>query len=109
MAYKDPLKQKQWLEDNKDKIRQQTYDRLQKYRRRNKQFVWELKMNNPCKDCGGFFHPAAMDFDHISDDKVKDVSRLVRDSSLERIKREIEKCDLVCSNCHRIRTYNRNL
>jgi hypothetical protein len=67
--------------------------------------VNELK-SGPCIDCGLSFHPAAMDFDHLGD-KLGNVSRLINRASWARIEQEIAKCDLVCSNCHRIRTYNR--
>ena len=49
-----------------------------------------------------------MDFDHLSDDKVDAVSRLINQGcSWETLLKEIEKCDLICSNCHRILTFDR--
>ena len=49
-----------------------------------------------------------MDFDHRDGSaKVANVNRLVQDAAWEKVRREIEKCDLVCSNCHRIRTHAR--
>lgn len=63
--------------------------------------------DNPCSDCGSKFHPVAMDFDHLSD-KEYDISRMAAAGfSNEKILVEISKCELVCSNCHRIRTWNR--
>ena len=62
----------------------------------------------PCMDCGGRFPPCAMDFDHRDGDtKLASVSRLIAASSWARIEAEIAKCDLVCANCHRIRTFER--
>ena len=38
-------------------------------------------------------------------DKVLDVSALSREGySLNKLKQEIAKCDVVCANCHRRRT-----
>ena len=71
-------------------------ERLQRY-----------KESYPCADCGGNFHFAAMDFDHVSNDKLDSVSRMTSRGSWIKVLAEIEKCDLVCSNCHRVRTYNR--
>ncbi len=72
--------------------------------------VIALKRGKPCLDCGLTFHPVAMDFDHTGTDKVFSVSRMVqRRISMKRILAEIAKCDLVCSNCHRIRTHKRRL
>lgn len=47
-----------------------------------------------------------MDFDHIGD-KSFGISDSNHNKSLDEIKREIENCEVVCSNCHRIRTFNR--
>lgn len=71
-----------------------------------KRIIRELKQG-PCKDCNESFPPCAMDFDHV-DGKSIQVSEMIRmKSSLDAIQREIAKCELVCSNCHRIRTKNR--
>ena len=63
-----------------------------------------LKMN-PCLDCGFVpVHPSQMDYGHRGS-KQYDVSFLVGKAySLEKILIEIGKCDLVCANCHRLRT-----
>lgn len=64
----------------------------------------------PCMDCGGTFPPEAMDFDHTSDDKIDGVSEMIKQGRpLAVIEAEIEKCDLVCANCHRIRTHTRRV
>ena len=57
----------------------------------------------PCMDCGQRFPACAMDFDHVCGKKEFGVGQ-GRDKSEFRVLREIEKCDLVCANCHRIRT-----
>ena len=60
----------------------------------------------PCTDCGQEFHPEAMDFDHVRGDKWKNISKIDR-ASEKKIREELAKCDLVCANCHRIRTATR--
>ena len=74
-------------------------------RKRMSALVNELK-RLPCADCGGSFPPCVMDFDH-RDPKLKkqNVALMVHRNSLEVIMEEIEKCDLVCANCHRLRTH----
>lgn len=67
----------------------------------------EIKANTPCADCGKYYHPVAMDFDHIGTNKTQDVSRIVRTGTWEDVVAEMAKCELVCSNCHRVRTYLR--
>jgi hypothetical protein len=71
---------------------------------RRRAYIESLKAN-PCADCGGTFPPECMDFDHLGD-KFKNLARLMS-YSLERIKEELAKCELVCANCHRIRTRKR--
>lgn len=71
---------------------------------------WLVKLKSmPCIDCGGSFENCCMDFDHrIGTIKANNVgSMFAHHHSVDLIKIELEKCDLVCANCHRIRTRNR--
>lgn len=62
--------------------------------------------SKPCTDCGGTFPVVCMDFDHVRGEKEFNISRGISYGyKLERILAEIEKCELVCSNCHRVRTH----
>lgn len=65
--------------------------------------------DNPCMDCGVNYPSYVMDFDHRpSEYKLFNISRYMRaNKSLQQVVEEIAKCDLVCSNCHRIRTFTR--
>ena len=65
----------------------------------------------PCADCGGRFDPVCMDFDHRAEEvKLYDVSWMFnRKLSIALIEVEIAKCDIVCSNCHRLRTKHRKI
>jgi len=64
--------------------------------------------SQPCADCGKTFHYAAMDFDHVRDIKRVDISRMIRTGySVAAIEQELKKCEVVCANCHRIRTWSR--
>lgn len=62
----------------------------------------------PCSDCGRRYPPCAMDFDHRAGEaKVAVVTEVIGRSGLARIFAEVAKCDIVCANCHRRRTYER--
>jgi hypothetical protein len=62
----------------------------------------------PCMDCDGRYPPCAMEFDHRdSTTKVQGVTRMIGRASIERILAEVDKCDIVCANCHRLRTFTR--
>ncbi len=74
------------------------------------ELVDEIKAK-PCMDCGGLFPSVCMDFDHRDPTtKTATIAKLIGNGSKKKLLEEIEKCDLVCSNCHRIRTFitNRN-
>lgn len=91
-----------------DKNKPYYYSKVQKDRQRNKEYV-KAARNKPCTDCGVNYPWYIMDFDHLeSSTKVIDVCSMVnRAYSIENIQKEIDKCELVCANCHRARTYRR--
>lgn len=82
---------------------------LKAARKRNRQIVDQVK-SKPCADCKGSFPTIAMDFDHVRGEKKANVANLVGTGrAVEVILEEIAKCDVVCSNCHRIRTQHRRI
>jgi len=68
----------------------------------------DMLRRKPCEDCGGSFPPCSMDFDH-RDPSTKRfvVTRMRARATVERILAEVAKCDIVCANCHRLRTFER--
>jgi hypothetical protein len=79
-------------------------------RRRAAQLAWlhEYKLAHGCADCGYREHPVALEFDHLpGSQKLGGLSRMIGCSEA-RLLAEIAKCEVVCANCHAIRTYNRN-
>ena len=95
MPYRDPEVQKAWYEARKQ---------------RNKQLLAELK-SKPCTDCGKTYPPYVMEFDHVPGrgEKKMNVASLggSRRLTAKSFVDELKKCDLVCCNCHRIRTFTR--
>ena len=78
-----------------------------KHRRNVKAQLEAYKSERGCADCGYNKHPVALDFDHLPG-HVKDFtigSETIR--NLDRIWKEVAKCEVVCANCHRIRTATR--
>jgi hypothetical protein len=70
--------------------------------RRNLQLVAERKAR-PCVDCGGRFDAVCMDFDHVRGERLFGVVEGMRWKATEALVAEMDKCDVVCSNCHRKR------
>jgi hypothetical protein len=82
-------------------------DHNRRQRQQAAAFYLELKRGKPCADCGQVFHSAAMQWDHPPGvEKVADVAELYR-GSRARVLKEIAKCELVCANCHAVRTHTR--
>ena len=78
---------------------------MRKTNREVRELYLALK-SRPCADCGRSFDPVCMDFDHRpGTTKVAVVSRLLNDE--QKLLAEIEKCDLICACCHRLRTKSR--
>ena len=72
---------------------------------KKKEYLKELK-KRPCADCGLSFPYYVMDFDHRDrSTKSFTVGLMFNNKGWKLIKEEVEKCDIVCANCHRIRTY----
>ena len=63
--------------------------------------------NRPCMDCEGYFNPWQMDFDHREPCKKSFTIGRCTNYRIDKLLEEIKKCDVICSNCHRERTYNR--
>jgi hypothetical protein len=72
------------------------------YQRRNNLYLLELLDRSPCVDCGEN-DSVVLEFDHV-DGKRADVTRLAMGCGLERLEREIARCEIRCANCHRLRT-----
>jgi len=66
------------------------------------------KSARPCKDCNRFFPACCMDYDHLPGCiKAENLSKMVGkpECKIADMEAEITKCELVCANCHRIRSY----
>jgi hypothetical protein len=77
-------------------------------RQRNREYIAAIKSAAPCADCGISYPPYIMQFDHCGEDKDRDVASLAgAPVSIKRLQAEINKCEIVCANCHAERTYLR--
>lgn len=74
------------------------------------EYVDKIKRESGCMDCG--LHPEytqVLEFDHRPDEvKLFHISDRMGSGSFEAFKAEIAKCDVVCANCHRVRTVLKN-
>lgn len=71
-------------------------------------YIQQVKVSRGCADCGYDANPVALDFDHLPGfEKRFRIATMAAGNSRELIDAEIAKCDVVCANCHRIRTAQR--
>lgn len=94
---------------HKERDREKKALRMVKSRAEKKQKAVDY-MGNKCLDCQQSFPNCCYDFHHLDPTK-KDLSlaQLVGSRSWERILVELEKCVMLCSNCHRVRHWKENL
>ena len=105
MPYKDPEVRKAkhaeysktYYEKNKAKVIKAAAVNRKKFTADWAAFKSTLK----CSVCGEN-HPATLDFHHVDpNEKEHSIDRLVRNCSWKTIERELEKCVVLCANCHR--------
>jgi hypothetical protein len=64
-----------------------------------------LKEGVPCTDCGEVFPVYVMHWDHLPGfEKAGDISTMVANRTRAAVLEELKKCELVCANCHVLRT-----
>ena len=101
-----------WYHSNKELAA----EKAKKWRTKNKEYVlqkqgedkrkrklWAIEyLGGKCSSCGETFHPAVYEFHHTDPStKDRDPSKMLQ-LSLTRLTEELDKCVLLCANCHRI-------
>lgn len=112
LNWRDPDYQKKWGAQNREKIKQyrkQGYeDRGRTKWRRRLYWIYKYKQAKGCVVCGYNEDAVALDFDHLEPGhKLFSVGTRLSGGSLRSLFAEIRKCQILCANCHRIKTYRR--
>jgi hypothetical protein len=75
-----------------------------KRRERNRIFIKKYLNAHPCVDCGDS-RWQVLHFDHVKGQKLRNISHMVlRACSISLLKKEIKKCQVLCANCHLLKT-----
>ncbi len=90
-----------WYQDNRARMKRVRSRHATKLRAE-----YHSLKDQPCADCGGRFPHYVMEFDHVRGTRNTPVARLQK-SARSRLRAEVQKCDLVCANCHKVRTHRR--
>lgn len=120
---KDKARYKKWVEANRDRNNENSRRYRAKRYAKDKYWAdsgpkaralkaWMLELKSkPCTDCNNCFPSCCMDFDHRPEHaKTYNVgSMFAHHYSKEIIEVALAKCEVVCANCHRIRTRDRRL
>lgn len=92
MPFKDKAKEREWWANRRAEIRR---------------VVEEGKLK-PCTDCGIQYHPYVMQYDHVRGTKKFNLGEATaKAKTVKAVYEEIEKCEVVCANCHAMRTWSR--
>ena len=110
MPYKNPNHKKEYMKIyNKqyglEHKKERTIYAITRHRELKKEMITLL--GGKCLDCGGTFPNSVYDFHHINP-KEKGFSLSKRASLTQKVREELKKCILLCSNCHKIRHSNDN-
>ena len=82
-----------------EKRRQGVRESQDRRRLRNREWVYQYLLRNPCVDCGEE-DPVVLEFDHI-EDKSTPVATAVTNYTTENLIAEVAKCEVRCGNCHK--------
>lgn len=106
MALKDPKAYKKYQSTywHREKVKLRAQARLRYFKAKK---ITDLLKNRPCIDCHGWFEPCQMDWDHVRGIKLFEIGKISARINRKELLEEIKKCELVCANCHRLRTFKR--
>jgi hypothetical protein len=107
MPYKDPEKQRAAQRQSHERLREQRREAARARKEVIKQQIRDIKESTPCADCNEHYPFYVMQFDHVRGVKEGDISKFVSNRQIKKALDEIEKCEVVCANCHMARSYRR--
>ncbi len=94
---------KERYKNSKGTYLEKLYERQDRILIETRTFVLEYLKTHPCVHCGQT-NIMTLEFDHLRD-KFKDISMMIKQTyGIEAIKKEVDKCQVLCSNCHNIKT-----
>jgi hypothetical protein len=93
--------------DNEKNKKEKPQKRIASKKREVQEMLGKMKEKSGCIDCNKKYPFYVLDFDHARGTKVSSIGQMLDYFSIEDILKEVKKCDIVCSNCHRSRTYLR--
>lgn len=102
MPYSDTTKQKEAQRRHYNNNKEYFYHRTKERRKKKTEWLQSFLSSRACVSCGETA-PECLDFHHV-DPSTKEgmVTEMINSlRGFDRIKEEMEKCIILCSNCHR--------
>lgn len=101
--WKNLSKPQRYYYRNKEKIKRRAGEHKHKHRKENREWIRNYKKDLECERCGETRHKCLQFHHKEKEAKDKSVSSLIHDGcSRKRIMNEVEKCEVLCANCHTI-------
>ena len=89
-----------WYERNKEQHVQNVMANTRNAKQLAREYVYQYLLTHPCTNCGET-DPAVLEFHHIGE-KDKEVGRMIAQGyGTDAIAAEISRCTVLCANCHR--------
>lgn len=99
----DKENQKQWYLKNSEKHREKNSKRTKETTKISRQYVLDHLKDHHCVECGEA-DPIVLEFHHLRDKSIG-ISKLISQGySLDTLKQEMDKCEVLCANCHKRKT-----
>lgn len=112
MPYKNKEDQAAYARRHYEKNKEVYLERARIYttkmREEVRSHLQKLKEDTPCTDCGVNYPYYVMQFDHLNDKKFN-MANTRKWSSWSVVQNEIDKCEIVCANCHAEWTHQRRV
>ncbi len=110
MPYSDPEAQKRYQREWYEARKSGLMERQKAKRNAVANYIRAYKEeNNICSDCRMEFPPHILEFDHLRDKEFGLAKAWKHTTNIEVVQKEIEKCEIVCGNCHKHRTWLRSV
>lgn len=108
MAYANIEDHRDYMRGHYDRNRQYYLDKSKRAKDKINGYIKAAK-NVPCCDCDILYPHYVMQFDHVRGVKKFTIGESCAKQGFQQVVLEIEKCDIVCANCHSARTWRRRL
>ena len=108
-ACKEDKPESEFSKDKRNKSGYNSYCKQCKSKKAREKARFEKKVaihykGGKCVDCDGIFHQAIYEFHHLDEkNKKANPAHLINRYGFKKAKEELDKCVLLCANCHRIR------